>query len=120
MKRILLVEDEEDVRALLRLVLRDAGYEVDTARSSIGAREFIRLRTYDLVLTDWRLGGGSGVNGVAIADSAVEKGIKAIIVTGFAPNIPEQDRARHHVLTKPVRPADLVRAVERQIGPGLA
>jgi CheY-like chemotaxis protein len=98
-------------------VLREAGYSVDTARSAIGAGEYIRLHRYDLVLTDWRLGGGTASTGITIADAASRRGAKAIIVTGFAPSIPEDDRERHEVIEKPVRPSELVRAVERQIGP---
>ena len=116
MKRILLVEDEEDIRTLLALMLQSAGYEVDTARSITGAQEFIRWRTYDLVMTDWRLD-SSGVTGSAVADAAVAKGAKAIIVSGFAAAIPEQERERHQIVAKPIRAAELIDAVERQIGP---
>jgi DNA-binding NtrC family response regulator len=116
MKRILLVDDEEDVRTLLLLVLKGAQYEVDTARSVTGAREFIRQRTYDLVITDWKLG-GSGADGVAVADAAAAKGIKAVIVTGYAASIPAEVSARFEVLAKPFRNTELVAAAVRHIGP---
>ena len=114
MKRILVVEDQEDTRVLMELFLKTAGYAVDCARTMTGAREYIRARAYDLVLTDWRL--GTRGNGVRVADAAVEKGSRAIIISGFARSIPENDRARHEVLLKPVRAGDLIAAIERQLG----
>jgi CheY-like chemotaxis protein len=114
MKRILVVEDEEDVRTLVELVLRGVAYQVDSVRTAAAAREYIRTHAYDLVLTDFKL--GSEGNGVTVADAAAEIGAKVVIVTGYAPSIPMEDRARHEILAKPVRPAELIKAVERQIG----
>jgi DNA-binding NtrC family response regulator len=115
MKRILLVEDEDDVRVLIEVVLRSAGYNVESVRTAAAAREYIRSRSYDLLLTDWRL--GSLGSGTTVADAAAAKGAKTIIISGYAPTIPESDRARHVVLAKPVRPVQLVEAVAREIGP---
>lgn len=92
MKRVLLVEDDEDVRTLLEFVLRDAGHELDSARSVTGALEYIRMRpTYDLVLTDLRL--GKEGNGGTIANAAADAGTRTIIATGYPPDVAEEDRA---------------------------
>jgi two-component system response regulator GlrR len=115
MKRILLVEDEDDLRAMFEFVLRDAGYEVEAVRTASAACEYLRSRAYDLLLTDWNL--GSLGSGVTVADDAVKKGTKAIIVSGNSLAIAEKDRARHTVMAKPVRPTQLVDVIEREIGP---
>jgi DNA-binding response OmpR family regulator len=79
MRRILLVEDDSDVRMLLQHVLLDAGYEVDCAESFAAARARLARRAYDLVLTDGKLGDGSGIE---LADDAAGRGMKALVVTG--------------------------------------
>ena len=48
--RILLVEDERDVRLILAHVLIDAGYEVDTADGMTAGRERFKRGSHDLVL----------------------------------------------------------------------
>jgi response regulator RpfG family c-di-GMP phosphodiesterase len=50
MARILLVEDEVDVRLIMEHVLFDAGHKVDTTGTMTGACELIRSRSYDLVV----------------------------------------------------------------------
>lgn len=115
MKRLLVVEDEDAIREIFEMVLRSEGYEVHGKRTAAAALECLRVRRYDLVLTDFKLGREG--NGVAVADAAVASGSKAIIVTGFSSEIPNEDRARHQVLDKPVRLRKVVEVVERQIGP---
>ena len=50
-----------------------------------------------------------------LADQAEESGIKALIVTGYAFQLAEL--GRYEFLMKPVRPAELVGAIERILGP---
>jgi len=51
-KRILIVDDEQDLLDLVGLILRDAGYEVDTALSGESALRKLRKERFDLVLLD--------------------------------------------------------------------
>ena len=81
MARILLVEDDADVRLMLEHVLLHEGYEVDTADTVNGGKERLRFGSYDLALLDGKLPDGHGAE---IADAATEKGVKALIVTGYA------------------------------------
>jgi DNA-binding NtrC family response regulator len=100
-------------------ILDEAGYEVESVRFASAAARMMQQRSYALVLTDWKLG-TAGERGVAVADMAVSKGMRAIILSAAAADIPEHERARHEVLQKPVRAAELIRAVERHIGPATA
>ena len=50
--RILVVDDEPDIRFLLREILEDEGYEVDVAEHARAANEIRLTRTPDLVLLD--------------------------------------------------------------------
>ena len=111
--RILLTEDDEDVRELLRDVLTDAGYEVDDTDTVAGALTRLGRNSYDLVLTDGRLPDG---NGLTIAAKAKELGLNPILFTGFASDYPPEELAKYTVLRKPMGMDDLVRVVARMLG----
>ena len=52
MKRILIVEDEQDIQELLEAYLGDAGYETATAWDGIEAVSLFQQEAFDLVLLD--------------------------------------------------------------------
>jgi two-component system, NtrC family, response regulator PilR len=106
MSRLLVVEDDTDVRVLMEEALVDAGYEVDVAGKVADARTLIGVRKYDLVITDGRLPDG---HGLTVAKEARENRIPVLIVTGFAFDLPLE----WPVLQKPVRLRDLVAAAKR-------
>jgi two-component system OmpR family response regulator len=68
-KRILLVEDERELREVLALGLHGAGYTVDTASTVAGADQLLEQKQYALLIADWRLPDG---NGIDLADRAVK------------------------------------------------
>jgi DNA-binding response OmpR family regulator len=59
-KRILVVDDEEDVQILIRRILSDAGYDVDSASDGEAALERIEDRKPDLVVLDLMMPGLDG------------------------------------------------------------
>lgn len=50
--KILVVDDDEDVQELCRVLLSDAGYDVDTVSDGMRAQQHVRERDYDLFLID--------------------------------------------------------------------
>lgn len=60
-KRILLVDDEETLRLSIKQVLSEDGYEVVTAKNGTEALELVRAEGFDLVITDLRMPGLSGL-----------------------------------------------------------
>jgi DNA-binding response OmpR family regulator len=60
--RILLVDDEPSILTTFKILLTDAGYEVDTTLSALTALTLLGLKTFDLLIVDWRLGGSSGLD----------------------------------------------------------
>jgi DNA-binding NtrC family response regulator len=110
MPRILLVEDDANVRTLIEHVLLHEGYEVDTTGTASGGTELVRCRSYDLVVADGKLPDGTGME---VADAATERGMRAIIITGYAFTLPIEDRDRYEVMLKPLRPGELISAIER-------
>ena len=111
MDRILLVEDDAELRLLLEHVLLGARYEVDTAATVEAACELLGSADYDLVLADGRLQDGTGM---VVADRAVAAGVKALIITGYAFEL-KDELGRHDYLLKPVRPSELLEAVDRML-----
>jgi DNA-binding response OmpR family regulator len=113
-KRILVVEDQEEIAEILALVLRSAGYTVDIAGTVAQARQWLDAREYTLVNTDLRLPDGDGLE---IADCAAERGARTSILSGYVLELPGEAARRHMVMTKPMRPSNFLAAVERLIGP---
>ena len=111
--RILLVEDDPDVGPLLEHALLHAGFRVHLVSGAVEAQTLLEERDYDLVLTDVMLPDGSGLN---IADTANQRGIKSLVITGYAFQFPKERLAQHEVLLKPIRPNELVQAIERRLG----
>lgn len=110
MPNVLLVEDDAELRLLLQHVLLGANYRVDVADSVERACAHLALQHYDLVVADGRLEDGTGM---AVADRASESGSKGLIITGYAFDLPPEELSRHEFLLKPVRPQELLDAVER-------
>ncbi len=61
MTSILVVDDERSMRDFLKILLRKEGYEVETAPGGHLALECLQKQTFDLVITDIRMDGMSGV-----------------------------------------------------------
>lgn len=51
-KRILVVDDDDAIRALVRTVVRRRGFAVDTARNGLDALEQIHARRYSMIVLD--------------------------------------------------------------------
>ena len=51
-KRVLVIDDEESLRDLLQLALREGGYAVETARDGLDGLEQLKSKKFDLVLLD--------------------------------------------------------------------
>jgi DNA-binding NtrC family response regulator len=111
--RILLVEDDPDVRPLLEHILMGAGHRVVSATGVQESLGLIAADGYELVVTDLRLPDGDGR---AIADVAVEGGAKVIILTGYGLSLPQGDHRSHTYLLKPIRPAEFLLAVGNVLG----
>ena len=114
MPRILLLEDEETVRALVEHLLLAERYQVDVAGTVAEARTLLVRHHYDLVLADLVLPDGTGT---MIAHEARRSGTPAIIVTAYAAQFPKADLAHFQMLMKPVRPAELLQAVGEVLKP---
>ena len=66
MKRILVVDDDDNLREVLAAILSERGRVVDTARDGIEAVAQLGQHQYDLVLSDLRM---PGLDGPALYDT---------------------------------------------------
>jgi two-component system response regulator PilR (NtrC family) len=86
-KRVLVVDDEADIRELLDLTLARMGLQADCAGSLAEARRMLAANTYQLCLTDMRLPDGEGLELVRfIADTVADLPVAVITAHGSAEN----------------------------------
>jgi len=86
-QRVLVVDDEPDIRELLELTLAKMGLGVDSAGSIAEAKERLRSTKYQLCLTDMRLSDGEGLELVQyIAGLAGDLPVAVITAYGSAEN----------------------------------
>jgi CheY-like chemotaxis protein len=123
-KKVLVVDDEADVRAYLSLALEDAGFEVATAADGLDALEMARRNPPDLISLDLVMPRHSGAR--CYHDLQKDKHlakIPVLIVTGHARD--QLGRADFEEMTmsgpgiyleKPVRPESYVAAVRKLLG----
>jgi DNA-binding response OmpR family regulator len=118
--RILVVEDEEVMRELLRLHLSSAGYAVELAEDAIGAGYAVLKKLPDLIICDVEMPHMDGFQFIAAlrADKTLPR-LPVIFLTSVAEG---EGAARVELgaadyLFKPVRLEELLAAVSRQLRP---
>lgn len=122
--RVLVVEDEVDVRDLIALHLKREGLDVDVADTVESAWSMLESRSYALVVLDWMLPGASGVELArrlrATATSlSAEAAILMVTARAEASDIVQGlEAGADDYVTKPFEPAVLlarVRALLRRV-----
>jgi DNA-binding response OmpR family regulator len=83
--KVLVVEDEKDIRDLLSLHLRRAGYTIDEAIQGEEALEKIKTGQYNLIVLDWMLPQTSGIDILrSMRDNPKLSAIPVLMVTAKA------------------------------------
>jgi two-component system, OmpR family, KDP operon response regulator KdpE len=107
--RVLVVDDERQILRALRVLLRDAGFEVSTAETAQEALDALALHPPDAAILDLVLPDG---NGVEIAKSIREWSEMAVIVLSAVGDEAEKVRALEagadDYVTKPFGPDELI------------
>ncbi|MBG6079503.1 two-component system response regulator PilR (NtrC family) [Rubrivivax gelatinosus] len=102
--RLLVVDDEPDLRTLYELTLLREGYDVESAETVEEAWAALQSRRFQLLITDMRLPDGTGLDLLRRLEDA-GRGEKGIVITayGSAENAVEALKAgAYDYLTKPV------------------
>lgn len=123
-RRILVVEDEAPIREMLSFVLEQKGYHVIEAEDYDSAVNKLCEPFPDLVLLDWMLPGGSGINFIKhMKREELTRNIPVVMLTARGE---EEDKVRglevgaDDYITKPFSPKELVarlKAVIRRVTP---
>lgn len=110
-RKVLLVEDDADVRRLYALGLNQRGFEVKLAANGAEAIERIMVDRPDFILLDWLMPLMSGSEVVARVAEHDDGSIEIIVISGQPPPDPVPPRVRRW-LTKPISIDDLVTELE--------
>lgn len=117
MARILIVDDEVQIRMLLRQLLEKEGYEVDEAQNGLIALRKFKENPFDLVILDLIMPEKEGVE--TIIDLKKEfKDAKIIAISGGGRVGPEnylksaERLGAMHTFTKPIENEELLKTVQ--------
>ena len=117
MAKILVVDDEQVMRAFLERALRKLGHEVELVASGEEALERFTPRTYQLVLSDLRM---PGVSGLDLLERLVELDprVGVVIMTAFGTienAVEAVQRGAVDFVTKPIELSHLKLVLERAL-----
>ncbi|MFM9861141.1 response regulator [Pseudoxanthobacter sp. M-2] len=115
MSRIILAEDDGDMRRFLAKALEKAGHEVVSFDNGLSAYERLREEPFTLLLTDIVMPEMDGIE-LARRATRLDPDLKVMFITGFAAvalNSDSRAPKDAKVLSKPFHLRELVREVER-------
>ncbi len=121
-RRVLIADDQPDVVAALRLLLRGAGFEIDTACSVQEVRDRLNMRDYDLLLMDLNYARDttSGREGLDLLTEVHERDrlLPIIVMTGWGSietAVEAMRRGARTFVHKPWENASLTATVTREL-----
>ena len=115
MPRVLIAEDNADLRALCRLHLERAGMEVLEAANGYEALEAARREEVDIALLDVMMPGLDGLRVAEILLGELPEGFRVAFLsarTSFEDQLEGLERGAVDYITKPFDPAELAERVE--------
>ena len=113
--RIMIVEDDKIIQEVFKEFLRACGHHVTVASSGEEALSLFMSDSFELVITDLSMGDMSGLS-LATQLKAIGPGVRIILCSGWALQQREKelyDAGIDMAIQKPVRLADLERAIEK-------
>jgi DNA-binding NtrC family response regulator len=117
-RRILIVDDEEDLRTLLGHVLTSAGYQIDTAADGETALKLLQKQKFDLALLDIQMPNLNGIQVLKYLHQHLPS-TKAIMLTGYADlkhAMEAKEFGARDFIGKPYKLEDILSTVERVLG----
>ena len=117
MAKIILAEDDEDMRRFLVRALERAGHTVVSFGEGASAFEEIKQTSYDLLLTDIVMPEMDGIE-LARRATEIDPDLKVMFITGFAAvalNPDSKAPKDAKILSKPFHLRDLVNEVEKML-----
>lgn len=122
MARILIIDDDDDVRATLALMVRSAGHEVIAPETGPGLRSIVETGQYDVVVTDVLMPDLDGIEIIKLARAA-QSHCPIIAISGGSPRMPASVGLKlteafgaNVVLYKPFEKGELIEAIAQVVG----
>lgn len=116
-KKILIVDDDKNIRTALSILLEEEGYDVDTAETGHEALDKTNSKIFNLVLLDFRLPDVEGTKLMRQIKDTIPK-MRKIMLTGF----PSMSNAVESVnfgadafIVKPCDTNDLICKIKEQL-----
>jgi two-component system KDP operon response regulator KdpE len=117
--RILVVDDDPQIRRVLKVTLSGQGFEIDDAKDGETALEKLRQRRFDLVLLDINMPGMSGLEVCRTIRTTSEIALIMLTVRdNEADTVEALDAGADDYVTKPFKPSELsarIRAALRRL-----
>ena len=116
-KKILLAEDDNDMRRFLVKALENAGFEVSSFDNGLSAYKRLREEPFEMLLTDIVMPEMDGIE-LARRATEIDPDLKVMFITGFAAvalNAGGQAPKNAKVLSKPVHLRELVNEVNKML-----
>ena len=116
LKTVLVVDDDPDMRFMLKLLLERGGYQVTQAGDGLAALHSIKAQMPDLVLTDLRMPMMDGAELLVRLRAAEETAkLPVILITAYAV-LPTTVELADETIPKPFAPERVVETVTRLLG----
>ncbi len=115
--RILIIDDDQDFVASLKLILESENYQPLLAHSEEEALESIGKNVVDLALIDIRLGQDNGID-LLVKLKKIQPDILCVMITGFGTMetaIQALKYGAYDYLRKPINPGELIVSLNRGI-----
>lgn len=115
--KILIVDDDENIRKTMRTILEDEGYTVDEATNGNEAIELTKQTAYNIALLDIRLPDMEGIELLELLKDPVPK-TRKIMITGYPSMqnaITALNKKADAYLIKPVDIEKLLNIVKEQL-----
>ncbi len=122
-RRILIVEDDENILNYTGELLKGQGYKVYTAKCSEDAMKIIEKERgmFDLVFSDIIMPGGSGLDLINEINRKYPD-IRILLTSGYSPDdqlkLVNVAKSGYTVLMKPYMPSDLLRHIDNELNKG--
>ncbi len=115
--RVLIVDDQRNMRTTTALVLRQAGYDVAEAESGEAALSRLLAEPFDVVLTDLKM---APLDGLAVLRGALEISptTQVIVMTGYGTvesAVAAMQQGAHDYVSKPFKEEELLVRVQRAL-----
>lgn len=115
--KLLVVDDDQNLTALLGPKLEAAGYQVVTASTGSSALQAVKEKIFDLCLLDLRLADQDGITLMHELHS-IDPGIRVIILTGYGSvesAVAAMQEGAYSYLTKPFHTQELLLQISRAL-----